>query len=465
MAHFTATNSVDQTGPFNAFTGSTGPDTLIVDADAFLIAEQSNFSGANLTGSWTVTINGAVEGLGPSGHGLSVTGSTSDASTIKVGSSADVFGTFIGMSINEKTTLDNKGVISGGDLSAAGLVQISGDLTIKNSGLIQGYSNGVSCGGAGVMTIVNRGTISSTGPNSNSIQGSFNNAAHITNSGTLVGTIQLANIDDTFTDFMKVGKHVKNGSVNGVIDLGGGTNHFTGGANTETVRDHGGTDTVKLGGGNDTYLAVPSVDSPGNGALNGGKGIDTYDASGTPNTVDINFDTISHGILFDPQTALGTDVGGDHLTGFENAIGGDGSDTIFGSSGANHLDGGNGADHLYGLGGRDVLTGGGDGDTFHFLKLTDSGLTASTRDLITDFSQSDGDKIDLSVIDANGSAVGDPDFDFVGFAQFSHTKGELRESFSSGNTIVSGDVNGDGKADFSIALTGHIVLTSGDFNL
>jgi hypothetical protein len=38
-------------------------------------------------------------------------------------------------------------------------------------------------------------------------------------------------------------------------------------------------------------------------------------------------------------------------------------------------------------------------------------------------------------------------------------KGQLRESFSGGNTIVSGDVNGDGKADFSIALKGHFLLS------
>jgi hypothetical protein len=96
MAHFTATNSVDQTGPFNAFTG-TGPGTLIVDAGAFLIAEQSFYAGASLSGSWTATINGALEGLGPTGRGLLVTGSASDASHIALGSGADVFGTSYGI--------------------------------------------------------------------------------------------------------------------------------------------------------------------------------------------------------------------------------------------------------------------------------------------------------------------------------------------------------------------------------
>src|SRR4029077_10368560 len=121
--------------------------------------------------------------------------------------------------------------------------------------------------------------------------------------------------------------------------------------------------------------------------------------------------------------------------------------------------------------GRDVLTGGADGDTFRFLALSDSGKTGATRDLITDFTQGApgvSDVIDLSTIDAKTGAgnPGDDDFTFIGVSNFSGVKGQLRESFSGGNTIISGDVNGDGKADFSIALKGHFLLTgAGDFVL
>jgi serralysin len=112
-----------------------------------------------------------------------------------------------------------------------------------------------------------------------------------------------------------------------------------------------------------------------------------------------------------------------------------------------------------------VLTGGTGADAFVFTKLPDSGITGATRDLITDFSQSDGDQIDLNLIDANGNAAGNGTFSFIGVGQFSHSRGELRESYGNGNTIVSGDTNGDGKADFAITLSGHIVLAAGDFNL
>jgi hypothetical protein len=54
-------------------------------------------------------------------------------------------------------------------------------------------------------------------------------------------------------------------------------------------------------------------------------------------------------------------------------------------------------------------------------------------------------------------------FDVIGFDQFSGTRGELREAFVRGVTVISGDVNGDGKADFSIALKDHFMLAAGDF--
>lgn len=86
-------------------------------------------------------------------------------------------------------------------------------------------------------------------------------------------------------------------------------------------------------------------------------------------------------------------------------------------------------------------------------------------DLITDFTQGApvvSDVIDLSLIDAKTGAgnPGDDDFTFIGVSNFTGVKGQLRESFKDGNTIVSGDVNGDGKADFSFALKGHFLLTA-----
>jgi hypothetical protein len=68
-------------------------------------------------------------------------------------------------------------------------------------------------------------------------------------------------------------------------------------------------------------------------------------------------------------------------------------------------------------------------------------------------------------MDANSTVAGDQAFAFIGAAAFTHHAGEVRFAASGGNTIVSGDVNGDGVADFNIVLTGAITLVAADFTL
>jgi hypothetical protein len=92
------------------------------------------------------------------------------------------------------------------------------------------------------------------------------------------------------------------------------------------------------------------------------------------------------------------------------------------------------------------------------------GATRGTADRITDFT-SGQDKLDLAAVDANTLLGGDQAFAFVGTAAFSSTAGELRYEQVSGNTYVSGDTNGDGIADFMIALDGLHTLVGTDFGL
>ena len=453
MAHITAADSVDQPSG-DAFTGS-GPDTLIVDADASLISE-SGGNGARLSGAWTVTINGVVAGFGSLRDGLSVSAlSISDVSNVKVGKTGDIFGDNVGVSLDQAGTLTNRGSVSGGSLGIKVDGTGNGILTIKNSGSIESNDHAVSLN-AGIVNLFNTGTIKG-GAGALSIFGG--GETHITNSGTFIGDVLLGNVDDIFTNFAKVGKIIKSGFVAGEIDLAGGADRFTGGANSETVRDGGGSDTIKLGGGNDTYLAAKIFGgADGTDIISGGKGIDTYDASGgSSQTINLKDHTVIGG------------VGNDTITGFENVIAGNGGNSLIGSDGANRLIGGTGGDVFDGLGGRDILTGNAGLDEFRFFALSDSGTKAASRDFITDFTQGApgvGDVIDLSAIDAKTGAgnPGDDDFNFIGVQRFSGTKGELRESYSGGNTIVSGDVNGDGTADFSIALKGHLLLANTDFS-
>jgi Ca2+-binding RTX toxin-like protein len=137
-----------------------------------------------------------------------------------------------------------------------------------------------------------------------------------------------------------------------------------------------------------------------------------------------------------------------------NGTGNDLANVITGNAGANILDGGAGAD---------VLVGGAGADRF-VLSAASHSPTAATRDVIVDFSQAAGDRIDVSPIDANTTLAGAQAFTFIGTAGFS-AAGQLRVAQSGSQTIVSGDVDGDGLADFQIGLSGAIALTAGDFVL
>ncbi len=122
-------------------------------------------------------------------------------------------------------------------------------------------------------------------------------------------------------------------------------------------------------------------------------------------------------------------------------------DTLKGMGGDDTLNGRSGDDLLIGGAGKDDLTGGLGADTFYFAKLSDSGVRGSTRDIIRDFS--DSDIIDLSKIDANTERNGNNKFTWIDGDSFSGHAGELRYSKSG---VLSGDVDGDRRADFSIEI-------------
>lgn len=142
------------------------------------------------------------------------------------------------------------------------------------------------------------------------------------------------------------------------------------------------------------------------------------------------------------------------LKGNDTINGGDLSDTLTGYAGRDKITGGKGADHLW---------GGSGADTFVFNSAGDSTVSWKGRDTIFDFRQLDGDRIDLRNIDASTKSRGDQSFDFVGDQKFSKTAGELRYELKLGDTFIHGDVNGDGRADFSIVLDPIIKLKDSDF--
>jgi Ca2+-binding RTX toxin-like protein len=129
-----------------------------------------------------------------------------------------------------------------------------------------------------------------------------------------------------------------------------------------------------------------------------------------------------------------------------------GRDTIYGNAGDDTIEGGKGKDQLY---------GGADSDTFVF-DDGDSGRGAGTsgRDVIFDFASGE-DVLNLQAIDANTRQRGDQSFSLSDGA----ARNAIWLSNSGSATIVSGDTNGDGRADFEIELRGATGLSAGDFIL
>ncbi len=150
--------------------------------------------------------------------------------------------------------------------------------------------------------------------------------------------------------------------------------------------------------------------------------------------------------------------------GDDTVLGGIVGDTINGSVGNDVLFGNGGADSLTGGAGTDTVNGGAGADTFIFSATGDFG-PAGSEDVITDFKSSDGDRISLSLIDANPNVSGNQAFSFLGTSAFTNAPGQLHYVASGPDLIVSGDINGDGVADFQFKVLGVSSLQASDFIL
>ncbi|MGO4129097.1 calcium-binding protein [Inquilinus sp. YAF38] len=231
---------------------------------------------------------------------------------------------------------------------------------------------------------------------------------------------------------------------------------LTGGSSpaTSALRGWGGNDILRFGSGNASTMI-----------LDGGEGRDlvSYWDYAYGRTVNLQTDTNLISIEdVNGSQAADTIIG----NGGVNLLNGfNGNDTIDGAGGHDLLDGGAGNDQLHGGSAMDQLTGGAGADSFIFVTTTESPSTAAGRDLITDFSHAQGDRIDLSLIDANAGAAGDQVFTYLGTGAFTGVAGQLHIWTDAGKTIVSGDVNGDKLADFAIALTGILSPVAADFVL
>lgn len=258
---------------------------------------------------------------------------------------------------------------------------------------------------------------------------------------------------------------------------GAGADSLLGGVDDDTLNGGAGNDTLDGGTGSDTVDGGDDDDliygSSGADMLSGGLGHDvlSYATSTSRIILDLNNSAVNFG------DAVGDVVDGFeeyHASDFTDQLRGDAGDNVFfgggvtdrlyGRAGDDSLNGEAGADAIYGNLGADEMTGGDDTarDRFIYFQMSESGVGAGNRDVITDFGSGE-DRIEISRFDADITQGFKQRFDFVGDAAFSNTAGELRYEQTGGSTIVQADVNGDGIADFEIELLGLMDLSADDF--
>ncbi|WP_372400638.1 calcium-binding protein (plasmid) [Azospirillum sp. HJ39] len=245
-----------------------------------------------------------------------------------------------------------------------------------------------------------------------------------------------------------------------------GNDLLLGGDGADSLEGGAGGDLLFGGAGND-LLRGDIIDVTGNDTLLGEEGDDWLDAGAGNDWLDggAGNDTLYGG--------LGSDVlrggsGDDWLFGdvysdrsHEISVNADDIATTYGDV----LLGGTGGDTLIGGYGADLMDGGAGADLFSVRNLNESTLGAP--DVIINFNGAivaeealqglasyatigaEGDRIDVSEIDAITGTTDNDAFTFVGTAGFS-AAGQLRYQASGAVTLIEGEVNGDGTADFRI---------------
>jgi Ca2+-binding RTX toxin-like protein len=230
---------------------------------------------------------------------------------------------------------------------------------------------------------------------------------------------------------------------------------LTGNAAANTILGSFGADQLDGMGGADRMI--------------GGHGADTYTVDDAGDVVVEDYadaGTIDRVVATIGRYTMATNVeqltftGRGAFVGAGNAL----ANTIVGAGGDDVLAGGDGDDVLIGNGGADALTGGAGRDSFRIAFDPLLGNRAQA-DTITDFDGHDGDRIDVSGIDADPATEGRQPFHFIDSAAFGEVAGELRVASIKGAIWLFGDLDGDGAADFSLKVVSADPVTASDLIL
>jgi serralysin len=456
--------------------GGTGNDTYIVDNAGDVITDSGGVDTVRSSIDWTLGAN--LENLVLLAGALAGTGNT--LANVLTGNDGN--NTLLGLAGND--TLDGGAgddTMAGGTGNDTYIVDAVTDSITENAG--EGTDTVVSSVSFTLGGNIERLTLTGSAVNgtgnalSNTITGNGGNNTLMGLDGndtldggggadTLIGgkgndAYVVDDRDDSVVENPSEGTDTVKSSVN--YTLGSNLENLTltgsavegNGNDLKNVLTGNAADNILMGfAGNDTLNGGSGVDT-----LIGGTGDDTYVVDTTTDTITESFgegtDKVSSSVTY--TLAAGSNLENLTLTGSAaiNGTGNELANALTGNTGSNRLDGGAGNDVLVGGRGTDYLTGGLGADRFDFNALNES-LVGAARDVVLDFNRAEGDKIDLATIDANTVLAKNQAFAFIEDSDFTGVAGQLRyaDDLVAGGLVVQGDVNGDGVADFEIAVMG-----------
>ena len=279
-------------------------DTLNVGIGAYLIDDVDPAVFLANTGAWTVNISGSL--FSTDGDGLKLDDGGSATTTIKISADGAV-----------------------GSQQAAGIFA-GGRVSINNAGFIGGSPHAIVLNNTGQNSIINTGTITSTGfaitdfglgaglilTNSGEILNSIilgNGIHNITNSGDIIGDVTLGTANDTVTN---------SGYIALSLELGDGDNKLTNksdgwisnvsaGSGNDVVSNAGNIDVLNLGDGNNTF--TNAVHCEIDFGVSAGSGIDVVSNAGDIDGLNLGdgnnkLTNAASGRIFDVSAGIGSDV-------------------------------------------------------------------------------------------------------------------------------------------------------------
>lgn len=185
-------------------------------------------------------------------------------------------------------------------------------------------------------------------------------------------------------------------------------------------------------------------------------------SDGTQKATD-TFEIVIGGGNPDPNPGNGEDIFG--TFGADDIAGTDASERIFGLLGNDDIMAGAGDDTLWGGSGSDFMWGEAGADNFAFEFARESPWKTRKFDVLMDFDSAEGDKIDLSAMDANLLRFGNQTFRFEGSGNGYAGRGQIDYNFYNGDTQVFGYVDRDKHPDFYLQIEGLVDLKASDFIL